>query len=922
MFHLDREHLRTCLLYEFRLGEKAADAHRRLCQACGEGVISEKTCFNRFARFKSPNYSVEDEPRSGRPSELDDALLQLVEADPRMTTRDLAAALGCSHSTIGTPPVHNREGLEAWELDTWVIKKVKELEKRLDSMSKKLATEKGLKTKDEAKRKVLEKELEKEKSVREEIERMKQKMETELDETKAQVGEMERKLQEQQNQDKESRIKEQLPVTEASIIADIKDRSQESEPGDESDGEQEATYNALPPSLSDANYALAIENFDPEEFVERHEWRFTEGDRVNFNAKDLHNGFLKTIQDLQALQTQIERKCGTLESSLRETEQAHWERIVNLEAKHRAAVQAYKALEVRITAVAHQVVRLGDQLEGVHIPRARVLEAKNLMVHFARFHRDGTLPSDLFDDPEQVRLLFKVTQDRIVSEYDKMEKHLLEEFGAAYRSDDSGRMRQLAMILRPFKGYSQCVHGFLENCQAGAFPRGDIFHQIPTLYKRTVALVNDVFANPEQVNQKLLYSLYTGKLQDEIQYVLGDRSDPGKYLENLSKLYSKTNTMSKEICDAHPLVDRNIIKRVVKNIFQKQLENYRKVEARYLKDVCGDILAKYYTSLHHVKKPTQGKGIGEFITQITQSGQGEGDETFLSELIALNILEETKNALKRCQLLSKETELAGNAAHIYEILVHCLLTEHVAYALDLALAAIPGPEPKSPPAGNFFEVIRQINTIVSYHEKLFVENLVPLLASSPEYADCLHRKRVILNECEKKIHTGINKYLNAICGWVKHILQSEQKKTDFKPEGEAIATSSKACTKVVRYLEEVSGRIRRTLDGKNIETALQELGVRFHRVVYDHLLTFQYSSIGAMCVICDVNEYSRCAQGFQVPLVNKLFELLHALCNLLIVPPENLQQVCAGEQLAALDRSTLMSFIQLRIDAKTLKTHI
>ncbi|CAG0879392.1 unnamed protein product, partial [Darwinula stevensoni] len=48
------------------------------------------------------------------------------------------------------------------------------------------------------------------------------------------------------------------PVTEASIIADIKDRSQESEPGDKSDGEQEATYNALPPSLSYANDALAI----------------------------------------------------------------------------------------------------------------------------------------------------------------------------------------------------------------------------------------------------------------------------------------------------------------------------------------------------------------------------------------------------------------------------------------------------------------------------------------------------------------------------------------------------------------------------------------------------------------------------------------------------------------------------------------
>ena len=100
-FNLDRDHLRTCLLYEFRLGEKAADAHRRLYQAFVEGFISEKTCVHWFARFKSGNYTVEDKPRSGRPSELDDeALLQLVEADPRMTNRDMAAVLGCSHSTI------------------------------------------------------------------------------------------------------------------------------------------------------------------------------------------------------------------------------------------------------------------------------------------------------------------------------------------------------------------------------------------------------------------------------------------------------------------------------------------------------------------------------------------------------------------------------------------------------------------------------------------------------------------------------------------------------------------------------------------------------------------------------------------------------------------------------------------------------
>jgi len=56
---------------------------------------------------------------------------------------------------------------------------------------------------------------------------------------------------------------------------------------------------------------------------------------------------------------------------------------------------------------------------------------------------------------------------------------------------------------------------------------------------------------------------------------------------------------------------------------------------------------------------------------------------------------------------------------------------------------------------------------------------------------------------------------------------------------------------------------------------------------------------GAMLVICDVNEYRRCAKEFGVPIVTQLFEKLHALCNLLVVVPENLKQVCGGDQLVS-----------------------
>ena len=57
------------------------------------------------------------------------------------------------------------------------------------------------------------------------------------------------------------------------------------------------------------------------------------------------------------------------------------------------------------------------------------------------------------------------------------------------------------------------------------------------------------------------------------------------------------------------------------------------------------------------------------------------------------------------------------------------------------------------------------------------------------------------------------------------------------------------------------------------------------------------SRLGALCAICDVNEYKKCVQEFKVPMVLTLFDTLHALCNLLLVLPENLKQVCTGDQL-------------------------
>ena len=106
-----------------------------------------------------------------------------------------------------------------------------------------------------------------------------------------------------------------------------------------------------------------------------------------------------------------------------------------------------------------------------------------------------------------------------------------------------------------------------------------------------------------------------------------------------------------------------------------------------------------------------------------------------------------------------------------------------------------------------------------------------------------------------------------------------------------------ACSSVVQYMNPLISQIKRAIDGDNLSTILQEFGVRLHRVVFDHLQQFQFNTAGAMCAICDVNEYRKCVRGLGSPLVTQLFDILHALCNLLLVKHENLQEVCCGETL-------------------------
>ena len=98
---LTRRDIRVLLLHEYRLGHLASKAARNICQTMGEDTLSVHAAQHWFMRFLSGDFGLDDLPHPGRPSVIDVSILgQLIEDDPRLSTRKLADLLGCSHTTI------------------------------------------------------------------------------------------------------------------------------------------------------------------------------------------------------------------------------------------------------------------------------------------------------------------------------------------------------------------------------------------------------------------------------------------------------------------------------------------------------------------------------------------------------------------------------------------------------------------------------------------------------------------------------------------------------------------------------------------------------------------------------------------------------------------------------------------------------
>lgn len=141
-------HFRHILLFYFRKGKNAVQARKKLCAVYGEECLTERQCQRWFARFRSGDFDLEDTPRSGRPTEVDDDKIKaMIETNRRSTTREIAEKLGISHTSVEN---HLKQLGFVNKLDIWIPHELKEIHliKRInicDSLLKRNKTDPFLK---------------------------------------------------------------------------------------------------------------------------------------------------------------------------------------------------------------------------------------------------------------------------------------------------------------------------------------------------------------------------------------------------------------------------------------------------------------------------------------------------------------------------------------------------------------------------------------------------------------------------------------------------------------------------------------------------------------------------------------------------------------------------------------------------------
>ncbi|TGZ69868.1 hypothetical protein CRM22_003501 [Opisthorchis felineus] len=676
---------------------------------------------------------------------------------------------------------------------------------------------------------------------------------------------------------------------------------------------------------------------------------------TDLKPRKLIENFGIALHELLILKAKLEDRSLQLEAKCRFDERSFRITIERLRKDLTELHDQFSKLDTQVHMVSGKLAHLGDQLERKNLPRKRIEEARDLILEFYKFLGAGggtfanvavnlqgdetqlleaakrikNLNSLCFELPDDERFLS--AKQRVTVAHQQLETTLLERFRVNCAERNTAMMKSIADALINSKGHTTCMEILIEETLKGINSRNLDFEAMTTRLVTAEQDIMEVFSRPEATLMQLINSLFTNKLKPHMDERIRSDMSSEMYLINLYTEYQNMDKLMKALCDRLTLVtDPSQLSRLFRELFANYLSQYVAREKECLTRRLKKHLDQFYEARGHQKRPLTSSGIADFKRDLRvklhmlpdQRSMVDFEGSLLSEEVAVNIIEDVRRAAKRCLVLSQPTEFAGNGMALFDILNEFLVVEHVRYGVVIALQGLQTMDARTvTPNIVFFSVVRDCTSIIQFFGKTVDESIFPLVSASPTCFQEINSKRQsIQQKLEAQLQSGLDRCLNLIISHVQHVLSTEQRKTDFRPDSvvgiPVGGPPSQACQRVVGFLAQVANEARRQLDGQNLKNFFTELGMRLNRTLVDHFYGFTFSDTGGFLAMQDVTAYRDLASQFGSPVVHGLFDVLLKLMNLMLIKPDNVQQVSQDYLQSGIPIELLQNFIQLRADYK------
>ncbi|KAG9030353.1 Exocyst complex component 5 [Tulasnella sp. JGI-2019a] len=290
-----------------------------------------------------------------------------------------------------------------------------------------------------------------------------------------------------------------------------------------------------------------------------------------FDPKPFIRNFESAVDTLIQIRKDVQRTTEQQEQSSKTAEKEYSRKLGDLNRGFESVGKSFNGMESKITEVGRTAVRIGEQLESVHLARQRAQAAHDIVSYWNQFSRGDTskieaLRKEGREGRQAVAVLLRrlntvakdldiagadKTREELEKYCEKFEKDMLRTFDKSYRKGDPKMMKHCALTLLEFNGGASCIqiyvnqHDFFisksrvneENSIEEthlweilpdpnmSLPKKDLdlavlLEEVRTTVGQEATIIQAVFPNPPVVMQVFLLRVFEQSIQQHLEQLL------------------------------------------------------------------------------------------------------------------------------------------------------------------------------------------------------------------------------------------------------------------------------------------------------------------------------------------------------------------------------------------------------------------